>query len=74
MLKNDEDKTSWSCRTKGHIEIEMHLGRGTHCCSTLSPCCRQFVRVSNKNLKGVSLGWVMRQIKSKVGETQRDEI
>jgi hypothetical protein len=29
MLRNDEDKRGSSCRTKGHIEINMHLGRGT---------------------------------------------
>jgi hypothetical protein len=28
MLKNDEDKRGSSCRTKRHIEIKMHLGRG----------------------------------------------
>jgi len=40
MLRNDEDKRGPSYRTKGHIEVKMHLGRGTFCCSTLNPCCR----------------------------------
>jgi len=28
MLRYDEDKRGLNCRTKGHIEIKMHLGRG----------------------------------------------
>jgi hypothetical protein len=28
MLKNDKNKRGLSCRTKGHIEVKMHLGRG----------------------------------------------
>jgi hypothetical protein len=57
MLRSDEDERGPSYRTKGHIEIKMHLGKETFCCSTLNPCCKQFVRVSTRNLKGVSLGW-----------------
>jgi len=41
MLKDDEENKDPSCRTKGHIKIKMHLGRGTFCCSTLNPCSRQ---------------------------------
>jgi hypothetical protein len=41
MLKDDEDKRGPSCRTKGHIKVKMHLGRGTFCCSTLNLDCKQ---------------------------------
>jgi hypothetical protein len=27
MLRNDEDKRGPSYRTKGHIEVKMHLGK-----------------------------------------------
>jgi hypothetical protein len=29
MLRNDEDKRSLNCKTKRHIKIKMHLGKGT---------------------------------------------
>jgi hypothetical protein len=28
MLRDDEEKMGPSYRTKGHIEVKMHLGRG----------------------------------------------
>jgi len=34
MLRDDEEKRGPSCRTKGHIKVKMHLGRGIFCCST----------------------------------------
>jgi len=40
MLRDDEENKDTNYRTKGHIEIKIHLGRGTFCCSTLNPCCR----------------------------------
>jgi hypothetical protein len=40
MPKNDEGKRGPSCKTKGCIEIKMHLGKKTFCCSILNPCCR----------------------------------
>jgi len=40
MLKDDEDKKSLSYITKGHIEVKMHLGRGTFCYNTLNPYYR----------------------------------
>jgi hypothetical protein len=36
MLKDDEERRGPSCRTKGHIEVKMHQGRGNSCCSTLN--------------------------------------
>ncbi len=57
MLRGDEERRGLSCRTEWHIEVKMHLGRGSFCCSTLNLCCRTAARVGAKNLKGVSLGW-----------------
>jgi hypothetical protein len=31
MLKDDEERRGPNCRTKRHIEINMHLGKGNFC-------------------------------------------
>jgi hypothetical protein len=40
MPRNDEKLRGTSCRTKGHIEDEKHLGMESLCCSTLDLCCK----------------------------------
>jgi hypothetical protein len=64
MLRNDENKRSPSCRTKEHTKIKMHLGRGTFCCSTLNPCCRQLSKWVPKTSKGCP--WVGQNEMNKV--------
>ncbi len=66
MLRNDEDKRSSSCRTKGHTKIKMHLGKGTFCCSTLNPHCRQLSKWVPKTSKGCP--WVGQNEMNKVQE------
>ncbi len=46
-----------SYRTKWHVEVKMHLGRGNFCCNTLNLCCRIAAKMGARNLKGVSLNW-----------------
>jgi len=52
MLRYDEEKRGPSYRTKGHIEVKMHLGKGTFCCSTLNPCCRQLLECVPETSRG----------------------
>jgi len=57
MLRDDEKRRGPSCKTEWHIEVKMHLGKGTFCCSTLNLCYRTAARVGAKNFKGVSSSW-----------------
>ncbi len=57
MLRDDEERRGPNCRIEWHIEVKMHMGRGTFCCSTLNLCCRIVAKVGAKNLKGVSSCW-----------------
>ncbi len=37
MLRDDEEGKGPSCRTKGHIEVNMHSGRGNFLLQYLEP-------------------------------------
>jgi hypothetical protein len=52
MLR-DNKKKGLNCRTKRHIEVKMHLGRGTFCCSTLNPCYIQLSECVPKTSRDV---------------------
>jgi hypothetical protein len=69
MLRNNENKRGLSCRIKGHIEVKMHLGRGTFFCNTLNPCYRSCQSEYEKPQRGVLGLGRMRRIRLGVGET-----
>ncbi len=57
MPRANEKRRGPSCRTKWHIKVKMHLGKGTFCCNTLNLCCRTAPKVGAGNLKGMSSSW-----------------
>jgi hypothetical protein len=74
MLRNDEDKRGPNCKIKRHREINMHSGRGFFGCNILNPCLVNCQYEYQKSQRGVLGLGKMKHIRSKVGETQKDEI
>jgi len=57
-LRDDEErKGPPSCRTEWQIEVNMHMGKGNFCYSTLNSNYRTAIKMGAKNLEGLSLGW-----------------